>query len=72
MRSFSIGGGGGAFLGDTGASGFGCELPSAGGAAAGGEDFEFVGSGTGFGVTDAGAPAKVPVPTTVMFPGTSI
>ena len=69
-----MGGGGGAFLGDTGASGFERELPSAGGADAGGADFEFAGAGgaTGFGVTDVGAPAKVPVPTTVMLPGTSI
>src|ERR1700680_2967653 len=58
MRSFSMEGGGGALIGDTGAPDRG--LPSAGAA---GEDL---------GVTDAGAPAEVPVPTTVMFPGTSI
>ena len=48
-------------MGDTGAP---CRaFPSAGAGA---------GAAAALGVTDSGAPADVPVPTTVMFPGTSI
>src|ERR1700722_2996891 len=65
MRSFSIGGGAGASLGDTGAAGRDRRA------------FHSIGGGTGaaaadFGVTDCGAPVDTPVPTTVMLPGTSI
>src|SRR5260221_5421009 len=61
MRSFPIEGGGGALVGETGAPRR--AFPSAG---PGAEDAEVLG------VTDSGAPAEVPVPTTVMVPGTSI
>src|ERR1700722_12695316 len=65
MRSFSIGGGAGASLGDTGAAGSAWRaFPSMGGGAGA--------AAADFGVTDCGAPVDVPVPTTVMLPGTSI
>src|SRR6202158_4181009 len=59
MRSFSMEGGGGALIGDTGVPDR--AFPGAGAT-----------TGEGLGVTDAGAPAEVPVPTTVMLPGTPI
>src|SRR5579864_4266557 len=59
MRSFSIKGGAGAAAGDTGAADR--AFPRAG-----------PGAGEILGVTDAGAPVEVPVPTTVIVPGTSI
>ena len=49
-------------MGEIGAPPLGRAFPSAGGEA---------GTEEGRGVTDVGAPAETPVPTTVMFPGTS-
>src|SRR5271169_2147235 len=61
IRSFSIEGGAGALMGDTGAARR--AFPSTGGVA---------GSEENLGVTDSGAPADFPVPTTAIVPGTSI
>jgi hypothetical protein len=58
MRSFSIDGGGGALDVDMGATER--EFPNGGA------------TGVNFGVTEVGAPEDVPVPTTVIVPGTSI
>ena len=60
MRSFSIEGGGGAAAGDTGAVESERAFPRAG-----------LELGEIFGVTVAGAPVEVPVPTTAIVPGTS-
>src|ERR1700730_15524130 len=55
-RSFSIEGGGGGAEGDIGAAD---------------REFPMAGAGGVLGVTDVGAPVNVPVPATVIVPGTS-